>query len=204
MRKKEKRTESGGRRTGGFPALILFMSGFLAGSLLPNIFWRMEWRRMTMSALYLLDAFARGSVSGKAYLKEILYMRGSVWILCAVCGFSVFGVPVAVVTAVLAGAGVGALLAMSVLEFGFSGGLVGLALLFPQYLLYIPALLFLLGDCYDLSLGVWKNRGIFPAKAGSCGVTALLGGLATMGGILLECYVNPSVVEAVMKVLKIF
>lgn len=188
----------------GFPGLILFLCGFLLGNLLPNVFWRMDLRRKTMSSLYLLGTFADKKISGTEYLKEILRMRGSVYFLCAVCGFSVFGVPLAVVGTILFGMGMGTLLAMSVLEFGFQGGMVGLALLFPQYLLYVPITLHLMDWVYELSMDSWRSKGLFPGKIGSYGITVLLGAGGYLGGILLECYVNPRVIEKIIELLKIF
>ena len=80
-----------------FPGLVLYMCGFLLGSFIPNLIWKTEWHQGTLEAIYYLTSFtASGSVSEVEYLKEIIKLRGSLWGLCMICGFSVFGAPLAV------------------------------------------------------------------------------------------------------------
>ena len=96
------------------------------------------------------------------------------------------------------------ILALSVLEFGIYGGVAGAGLLMPQYLVYIPAYFYLAGIVYRQSYGIWKNYGLVPQKTGAYfrqGITVFL--LYT-GGILAESFLNPWIVEKVIKGLKIF
>ena len=79
-----------------FPALILFLCGFLAGNLIPNILWKIKWQQKTLASIYFLSIFAAGNISGTEYLKELIKIRGSLFILSVLCGFSIFGVPLAV------------------------------------------------------------------------------------------------------------
>ena len=130
-------------RNTGCPVQILFMAGFLIGMILPDIAWKMEWHQKTISAMYLLRSFAAGSEAGVEYFLQVLGMRGSVYLLGAACGISVFGVPFAVAGSMYLGIKIGLLLTMSVLQFGFQGGMVGVGLLFPQYLVYIPCIFYL-------------------------------------------------------------
>lgn len=147
-------------RNTGCPVQILFMAGFLIGMILPDIAWKMEWHQKTISAMYLLRTFAAGSEAGVEYFLQVLGMRGSIYLLGAACGISVFGVPFAVAGSIYLGIKIGLLLTMSVLQFGFQGGLVGVGLLFPQYLLYIPCIFYLYRQSYEQSMKIWKNRGM--------------------------------------------
>ena len=79
-----------------FPALILFLCGFLAGNLIPNILWKIKWQQKTLASIYFLSIFAAGNISDTEYLKELIKIRGSLFILSVLCGFSIFGVPLAV------------------------------------------------------------------------------------------------------------
>ena len=107
-----------------FPGLILCMCGFLLGSFIPNLIWKTEWHQGTLEAIYYLTSFtASGSVSGIEYLKEIIKFRGSLWSLCMICGFSVFGAPLAVTGLLILGCRIGMVIAVSILEFGLLGGL---------------------------------------------------------------------------------
>lgn len=192
------------KRKSGFPALSLFMCGFLLGNLLPNFLWKAEYRQKTITSIYLINTFADRGISDKDYLMEILRMRGSCYILSAVCAYSVFGVPLAAAGSLLLGLQTGIILAMSVLEFGFAGGLVGASLLFPQYLFYIPTALLLMTWVYTLSLDIWKTKSAFPQKSGRYTLKFLLGAIACTAGILSECYINPWLVQQVLKLTKIF
>ena len=120
-----------------FPALILFLCGFLAGNLIPNILWKIKWQQKTLASVYFLSIFAAGNISGTEYLKELIKIRGSLFILSVLCGFSIFGVPLAVAGMLFLGFLIGTVAAMSILQFGFAGGLIGAGLLLPQYLFYI-------------------------------------------------------------------
>lgn len=199
---KKRRTDY--KRKTGFPGLILFMCGFLLGNLVPNLLWKLEWQQKTMASVYFLETFANKGIAGREYLLELLRMRGSYYVLCTICGFSVFGVPIAVVGTFLLGAELGALFTMSVLSFGLSGGIVGLGLIFPQYLVYVPVLLYLMSWIYELSLGIWKNRGLFPEKLGRFAGKAVLGALIYTGGILAECYLNPWITEKILRFINLF
>lgn len=194
----------GKRGKGGFPAGILFLCGFLAGMLLPNLAWKLQWKQKAMASVYLLGAFGGGKVSGVEYLLEIVRMRGGYFLLCILCGFTVFGVPVAVLGITVVGAELGALLALSILQFGLAGGAVGLGLLFPQYLFYLPVMFAAMDMIYRESMGMWKNHGIFPQKLRRFTVRSLAYTAAYFGGMLLECYVNPWVVEKILNGLKFF
>lgn len=161
----EIKTENRKWKTAGrFPAEILFLTGFLAGTVLPNIVWKMEWKQKTLASFYLIRSFAEKDISGGGYFMEVLRRRGGFFVLLFLCGFTVFGVPLSVAYMLILGVEMGLLLAMSVLEFGLYGGLAGAGLLLPQYVIYVPAYFCLAGMVYRQSYGIWKNYGLVPAK----------------------------------------
>ena len=53
-----------------FPALILFLLGFLAGNLIPNIIWKAKWQQKTWASVYFLSTFAGKNTGNIEYLKE--------------------------------------------------------------------------------------------------------------------------------------
>ena len=111
------------KAAGRFPSEILFLTGFLTGTILPNMIWKMEWKQKTLASFYLIRNFAEKDISGGAYFGEILRRRGGFFLLLILCGFTVFGVPLSVVYMLILGLETGMVLAMSVLEFGLYGGL---------------------------------------------------------------------------------
>ena len=175
------------------------LAGFLIGMLLPDILWRMEWHQKTISAMYLLRTFASGSEAGVEYFLQVLGMRGSVYLLGAACGISVFGVPLAVAGSIYLGIKIGLLLTMSVLQFGFQGGMVGVGLLFPQYLFYIPCIFYLYRQSYDQSMRIWKNRGMFPGGIPLYFLRIFLCGILYLAGMVTEAYCNPFILEWLVK-----
>lgn len=198
------RKSLGKNEKGRLPAEILFLCGFLLGMLLPNLAWKLQWKQKAMASVYLLGAFGSRNVSGVEYLLEIVRMRGGYFLLCILCGFTVFGVPMAVLGMTAAGVELGALFAMSILQFGLAGGVVGLGLLFPQYLVYLPVMFVTMDMVYRESMGMWKNHGIFPQKIYRFTMRSLACIAVYFGGMVLECYINPWVVEKILNSLKFF
>lgn len=153
---------------------------------------------------YLIRNFAQKDISGGAYFGEILRRRGGFFLLLILCGFTVFGVPLSVVYMLILGLETGMVLAMSVLEFGLYGGLAGAALLLPQYLIYVPVYFWLAGLVYRQSFGIWKNYGLFPAKNLPYLKQVITAFGVYTGGIMAECFLNPWLVEKIIKYLKFF
>lgn len=187
-----------------FPGEILFLVGFLIGTILPNLIWKNHWKQETMTVFYLLSAFAGKNIPEKKYFLEILRLRGSWFLVCALCGFSIFGVPLAVFTIWGMGIKAGAVLSMAILQFGFVGGAAGMALLFPQGILYLMAGFYLLEKVYGFSMNCWRGKGIFFQGVSRYGLCVLGSGILCFSGILLETYVNPWIVEKVVKLLNFF
>lgn len=186
------------------PVQVLFMAGFLLGMILPNILWRIEWHQKTIASMYLLGTFAVGSENRTEYFFQVLKIRGSVYLLGAACGISIFGVPFSIAGSVYLGMKTGLLLTMSILQFGFQGGLVGICLLFPQYLLYIPCIFYLYGQSYRQSMRIWKNRGVFPGGTWKYFMRTSLCGILYLLGIIMETFCNPAILEWLLQKLNIF
>lgn len=194
MRNRKRKTEKG-----TLPALRLLAIGFLLGILIPNVIWKLEWRQKTLASVYILGTFAGKSMEVQEYFLYVLKMRGSVFAVASLCGLSVFGVPLAVIGTLLQGMEIGLLLTMSILQFGLAGGMVGAGLLLPQYLLYIPAVCYLLSMVYMQSMEIWRNRGLFPQKVFQYILQVLFAGAVYFVGILLEVYCNPWVFQMFTK-----
>lgn len=187
-----------------FPATALFLCGFLAGMLIPNMAFRFSWKQQAFSAFYLLSTYGKQNISGTEYLLQLLQLRGTFFCLTLLCGFTVFGVPIAVSAMIFTGAGIGMAFSMSVLQFGLAGGAVAIGLLFPQYLLYLPVW----GAVYELvykeSRGIWRNHGIFPGKVKNYLIKSLWCLILYGLGILLEWYVNPWILRQILSFLNFF
>ena len=136
-----------------FPGLTLLLAGFLAGMLIPNFIYRFSWKQQAFSAVYLLETYGKTEAGGIDYLLQILWMRGGIFFLSLICGFTVFGVPMAIMAMLFTGIGLGIVFSMSILQFGLTGGAVAVALLFPHYLIYLP----LWDSVYQMVQGIYGN-----------------------------------------------
>ncbi len=102
------------------------------------------------------------------------------------------------------GMAAGAYLSALALRYGFKGILLSLVGVFPQYLLYVPAMLALLGWCESLYKGIYSRsisaelaeKGFLPGKVGKL---ALILGVVILG-CYLEAYVNPKFLLGYLKV----
>lgn len=187
-----------------FPAVWIYSGSFLLGILIPNIIWKTAWNQKAAASIYLLSIFTGKDLEDQEYFIQVLKMRASIFILAALCGITVFGVVIAIVGLLGSGLLLGMVLTMSVLEFGIPGCAVGIGLVFPQYIFYIPCMLLLFTEIYRQSLETWKNQGRMSADITGYTGRILLCGLGYSLGILLEIYCNPKVMEFLMKNISIF
>ena len=101
------------------------------------------------------------------------------------------------------GMSAGTLLASLIIRYGLKGILLAVVSIFPQYLLYVPAVLAMLYWCEELYKGIYVrgefNTGekkVWIGKAGQ-----LLAILAAVGaGCLLEGYLNPYLLLGFLKI----
>lgn len=143
---------------------------------------------------YFRQRIFYGSAQAK---RRIFYYTVSVWLYCvwcaAVCGVHVDPGSGNRTSACIVGS-----------EFGLYGGLAGAGLLLPQYIIYVPAYFCLAGMVYRQSCRIWKNYGLVPAKNVPYirkGITVFL---IYAGGILAESFLNPWIVEKIIRNLKFF
>ena len=163
-----------------FPAVWIYSGSFLLGILIPNIIWKTAWNQKAAASIYLLSIFAGKDLEEQEYFIQVLKMRASIFILAALCGITVFGVVIAIAGLLGSGLLLGMVLTMSVLEFGIPGCAVGIGLVFPQYIFYIPCMLLLFTEIYRQSLETWKNQGRMAADITGYTGRILLCGLRTI------------------------
>ena len=181
-----------------FPGLALLLAGFLAGMLIPNFIYRFSWKQQAFSAVYLLTTYGKTGAEGTDYLFLILQMRSGIYFLSLLCGFTVFGVPIAVTAMFFIGLGLGMVFSMSVLQFGLTGGLVAVGILFPQYLIYLPLWNAVYGMVYRESKGIWRNHGIFSRKVSEYLLKTVMYTVLYSVGIFLEWRVNPWILSKIL------
>ena len=98
----------------------------------------------------------------------------------------------------------GMVFSMSILQFGLTGGAVAAALLFPQYLIYLPLWNVVYQMIYRESMGIWRNHGIFPRKVSDYLLKVFLYTMVYGVGIFLEWRVNPWILNKILDFSKFF
>ena len=111
---------------------------------------------------------------------------------------------VAVGGMILLGIGMGMLMTMSILQFGFHGGLIGIGLMFPQFIIYVPCFFAVSKNVYEYSMRIWKNHSSFSGQVSTYIVKMLICAVVLCAGILSEVYCNPVIMKILIQNLKIF
>lgn len=186
------------------PVLLAFLAGLLIGAILPNLFEEAAWKINALSDLMLLERSLSDSVDSRSLFFYLLGKRGSLLLLTAFLGVSIFGVAAGVAGAAVLGGYVGLLLSSMLKLGGIRGLLLGVGLLLPQYLLYIPVLLLFFGACFWMSLHCWKKKQASWKEYREYLVTMGTLFAVTAAAMALESYVNPWVLSFLLKYLKFF
>ncbi|MCI7740519.1 MAG: stage II sporulation protein M [Lachnospiraceae bacterium] len=186
------------------PVLLAFVAGLLVGAVLPNLFEKTAWKINGLSDLMLLERCLSDSVDSRGLFLYLLEKKGSLLLLMAFLGVSVFGVAEGIVGAAVLGGFIGAILSAMLKLGGVRGFLLGLGLLLPQYLFYIPVFLLFFGACFSMSLNCWKRKHITAKEYRDYLVTVGIFWAISIAAMALESYVNPMLLKFLLKYLKFF
>lgn len=186
------------------PVLLAFLTGLLVGAVLPNLFEEAAWKMNGLSDLMLLHRCLSDGMDSRGLFLYLLTKRGSLLLLTAFLGVSVFGTAVGAAGAVALGGYVGLLLSAMLKLGGVRGFLLGLGILLPQYLLYVPVLLFFLGSCFEMSLHCWRRQAITGREYRDYLITMGILLALCVAAMGLESYVNPHFLAFLLKFLKFF
>lgn len=186
------------------PVYFCMIAGFLAGIIVPNIFWREIYAQAGIVSGYMMECLADIEEECSILFEEVQKKRLGMSILLTVCGMSVFGVPVSCVVSGILGFELGSIMTVSILQFGVQGGILGLGLLFPQHMLYIPAFLSIGMLSYKKSMELWHGGSIFHRRLWKYLGIALVYLIVIFIGGCLETYCTPEIMKNLLKNLKIF
>lgn len=168
---------------------LFFMPGFILGILYVNF---LASRYMAVPGLFnesFLLQFASLQIDPKDYIWYLLRLRAVPFLVLSGLAFTKFRRISAVLFLFWAGISGGVLISAAVLEMGLKGSVFCIAALCPQFLFYIPALYVLLRYCFCYEESIWnRQKTIFVI-------------LSVLAGIILELYVNPVLLKAVISIL---
>ncbi len=165
-----------------------FLVGMAVGALFGNLAYPYRGQEADLLGVYLFNRLKEEKIATRSYFYYLLEQRMRGYLFFALAGLTgaarLSAVGGMLVMGFLAGAGG----SMGVLQQGIQGALFFLGANFPQAILYIPSMLFLLGEIYRQNGKIWrKSKGMVKEYV----LTVFLCILGGMGGILLETYGNP-------------
>lgn len=169
--------------------LIFYMSGFLAGILYANMMSDSYLESYGVFSEYFLRRFQITEIIPEEYLGYLLRIRIVPAGILFVAGCTKWKRTVAVVALLWTGFASGIVLTAGILRLGIAGIAICAAGVFPQIFFYIPAALVYLWYLY-LSPQVRWNGG-----------KSVFTGAMFLAGVVLETYVTPVCLKAVIRLL---
>jgi len=191
--------------SGRIPIFWLFMAGVAAGILAVHIGESILLKNTGLFDEEVLYHMKYMSVDSNALFCYVLRKRLAGFLIFAVLATTYLGLVLCVGAVVWYGAAFGAFLAVLVLRYGLKGVLLAAATLFPQYLLYLPALIFFLMWCESTYRSIYHRGGLGEETERKGQLFKKLGQLAailgvTAAGCVLEGYVNPRILTGFLKI----
>lgn len=176
--------------------LLLYLAGFVLGIAGANFLLKKTGSQTSLLPFY--TAFAP-DVERRLLFGQLLIKRGSWFLVGALCGTTVLGVPLGGICLLWAGFLGGNLITLFLLEYGLKGMAAGIACLFPQALFYVPGWLFFFFVVVQMSQKSWaglkKNKEDHKAYFFFLSMAAII----LLLGIWTESYVNQNVLQYVME-----
>jgi len=189
---------------GKFPYLFIFIAGLIAGIAVMNLGRALLLENTGLLDEYTLYQMKYMTVDGNALFLYVLRERMKTVSLLAIMATTYLGLVVVGGMVIWYGMAAGMFLSAVVIRYGAKGVLFALTGVFPQYLLYVPAMIFLLIWCEQLcriiyfgEAGPGENlRKTMPRRL--LQLIIIIGVIVT--GCMLESYVNPYFVSKLLKI----
>lgn len=185
--------------------LPVFLTGFAAGVLYMALFGRSVVHETTLLSRYFFSKYQQVEFASGELFLYILKSRMSAFTLLWLTGFTFFGTAASLLALAWVGISLGITMTTAAMKLGFSGMLICLASGLPQLILYVPAAAWLLRKISEMSENRERRSSRYSGGRGqllSYLLVWLLGFFLFFLGSLLESYVNPLFLRAVLKIFK--
>ena len=182
--------------------LPVFLTGFAAGVLYMALFGRSIVHETTLLSRYFFSKYQQVEFASGELFLYILKSRMSAFTLLWLTGFTFFGTAASLLALAWVGISLGITMTTAAMKLGFSGMLICLASGLPQLILYVPAAAWLLRKISEMSENRERRNSRYSGGRGqllSYLLVWLLGFFLFFLGSLLESYVNPLFLRAVLK-----
>ena len=193
-----------GRRigTGRIPVLQLFVAGLFAGILIMNIGESVLLENTGLFDEDVLYHIKYLTVDYNALFCYVLRKRLVMILILAVLSTTYLGLAICVGTVLWYGTAAGGLLAVMMIRYGMKGILLAAACLFPQYLLYFPAMFAFLSWGGSVYRNIYLRSALEPEKNFFIKKMGQLAGIIgmTVAGCAMEGFVNPLILTGLLKI----
>ena len=182
--------------------LPVFLTGFAAGVLYMALFGRSVVHETTLLSRYFFSKYQQVEFASGELFLYILKSRMSAFTLLWLTGFTFFGTAASLLALAWVGISLGITMTTAAMKLGFSGILICLASGLPQLILYVPAAAWILRKISEMSENRERRSSRYSSGRGqllSYLLVWLLGFFLFFMGSLLESYVNPLFLRAVLK-----
>ncbi len=169
--------------------LAFFLTGFVLGVIYIAALRNIENSNMLMNS-YFFSKYQYMEYDARDLFKYIFKNRFGVVLLLWLTGMTVLGNPAVFLFGFWFGFSMGLIWTMAVLKLGMAGILLCVISMFPHYLLYVPAFSFGLLRIYEMKS--------FRKPAKESVVAFLIMALLVLVGCLLESYINPVILKAMI------
>lgn len=185
---------------------VIFMAGFLIGILYTNFIGSQYSSHSGIFSSYYLSSYQYIEVVSSELFWFVLQKRLLPVLVIWVMGITVIGSAVVWGVLLWVGFSGGMLVSMAVMQFGFKGLLLTLGGLFPQYLIYVPAMFLFLHKVYAMSKSLYGDKSKAEQAAQNAksavfpyALSLLFILIAMLLGVILESYVNPTILNLILK-----
>lgn len=183
---------------GKLPLATIFTVGIFAGMILVNFGKSILLENTGLLDEYTLYHMKYMTVDGSALFYYILKQRLSGLLILAVLSTTYLGLVVCGGITLWYGMCAGVFLATAVIRYGLKGILLVVVGIFPQYLIYVPAMVVMLFWCQNLYRGIYLDRTYsFQPK---CLLQLVVIFFAFFVGCVLESFLNPYLLQGLLKI----
>lgn len=181
---------------------VFFLAGFLLGVLYIYFSGEYKGEGADFFSIQNLMQIRYMEIVQEEYFIYLLKKRAGVLLILGILSLALAGKYLLAVFLMLFGCSMGSMLSVLIMRYGLPGMLLFVGFIFPQDLVYIPAVFGWVALLTEWNEGMFGRRNVthrrgYGKHMGMKRLFVLSG--VTIIGILLECYVNPIIVNWCLK-----
>lgn len=168
-------------------------TGFIAGVLFINLWGNTYLGNISIFGLEQMKMIAGLETDPRMLFRYLMVERGKGVLLLWMLGYTIAGIPAALLTLGWLGAAAGILLSTCIIEMRLAGMVVFLTAMIPQWLVYMPMIWMLCSKIYDKGILRYQKGLYFDdwEKEKQYLSTLLLAAALLAAGAMLETFASP-------------